>query len=891
MLQIRPATRPTDPVEAAVWDAIGMVHLEPSVTRTSALIAGRVQQAGDLFIKLRTDMNKAKLEVDQAVKDKVPEPELVPLRAAADQKKEAFYRALDATVEHADDAVLDNLGGHQKLILSLINALISCIKAADFSSKLPKIVLELFTHFRMTKKIIETTNFDTVRKRFDDKGDEEVKEFIRDINANIKKATKSEPETATGYTGTSAASRAKSATKAATDPGAQAAKRVREDDSDTRTVKKVAVEAGGGVLGKKLGQSKTLAQPASKVGTGSLLPGKSRPAPKAVAKSEPVSADSPPTAADDKSKVEGRRVSGDKTEQAKSAATAKPEPKPPAPKMAPAAPSSSALSGIASLLDSINAPKAETPPAPVKETKESDTEETPEEKAKRLRKESRRKLRVSWKPENELVQIKVFHKDDEEDEGRASNMIRDAADDRSEGMVLKQRAGMEEEEDDEDVPYQPWIGPVETDFSSLPDETRQKNFVTRGGNVSFSTEEQKRIAEREQRELMAIYTDPADIPATPKSPPQENAALPTQRVGQLPSEDPKFAEIQRRWADAQQMGVEESIYAAMRRLDVKHGPSNKLDSILGRLRSTATAAPPTQHAATQPFQPASLSNVPLVVGRVAEENILAWLRSDKVRQWRDQNPVHGDFSRPYHHAEPTVQAAGSIIEAVAKYLAGQPYPATSPPEWMLQHEDKVKEWWFGYNKEASIRQRKADEERARIEAEIKAGRGNPQELAAYYAQQQQQQEYAPYMAILQQMTGQQAPAQQTAQQQQQQMNDTQLQSILAAINQNPQQGGGSAGGSGYGNTDASYQQMMMLSQMAQGQSSQGATATQSTDHDWDRQDGSGSREEYRDKDGRKKKATLPPHKPVNKSLIGTKPCTFWQQGKCARGDQCTFRHD
>lgn len=103
--------------------------------RTSALIAGRVQQAGDLLVQLRGDMNRAKLEVDQAMKDKGPEDDLEALKKVLEQKKEAFYQALDATIEHADDAVLDNLGGHQKLVLSLINALITSIKTADFLAR------------------------------------------------------------------------------------------------------------------------------------------------------------------------------------------------------------------------------------------------------------------------------------------------------------------------------------------------------------------------------------------------------------------------------------------------------------------------------------------------------------------------------------------------------------------------------------------------------------------------------------------------------------------------------------------------------------------------------------------------------------------------------------
>ena len=66
---IRPLTRPDDEVEAAIWDMIGIVHVEPTVNQTSSLVATRVQQAGDLFIKLRSDMTKAKLEHDKAIEE------------------------------------------------------------------------------------------------------------------------------------------------------------------------------------------------------------------------------------------------------------------------------------------------------------------------------------------------------------------------------------------------------------------------------------------------------------------------------------------------------------------------------------------------------------------------------------------------------------------------------------------------------------------------------------------------------------------------------------------------------------------------------------------------------------------------------------------------------
>jgi hypothetical protein len=32
-------------------------------------------------------------------------------------------------------------------------------------------------------------------------------------------------------------------------------------------------------------------------------------------------------------------------------------------------------------------------------------------------------------------------------------------------------------------------------------------------------------------------------------------------------------------------------------------------------------------------------------------------------------------------------------------------------------------------------------------------------------------------------------------------------------------------------------------------------------------------------------------KGINRALIGTKPCMYYRQGKCTKGQQCTFRHD
>lgn len=866
-----------------------IVHFDDSVTKTNAFVAGRVQQAGDFFIKLRGEMNQTKQEYDQGVKEGLPADKLAALKKDMDIKRESLHRALDATIEHADDAIMDNLGGHQKLVLSLVNVLIASIKAADYGGKLPKIVLEFFTLVPMTKKIADTPNFETVRKRFADKGDDEAKDLAREIAVKVKKALKAaEPETATGYQGTSAASRAKAA--AAKAAAAQSStKRGREDDSsaDSRTVKKVAVESGGSSLSKKLAQPKIQLQSASKVPGGarsnaSILGDKSRAATKPASRQEPI-------ASVEGGSADGRKSSG-----------SKPEVKPPAPKMG-APPSSSALSGIASLLDSINAPRAETPPAPAKETRDSETPETDEQRTKRLRKKSRRKLRVSWKPEAELVQVKVFEKEDDENEGRDMNMIRDAADDKSEGMVLKQRADAEgegegDEDEDEYEPDQPWTPPTEMDFSNLDKYRRDANFVTRGGNLTFSTPEQERIAQREQRELMAIYTDINDIPPTPKSPPPQTEPRQVDaKIGTLPQE-PRFEEVWARWRDEQQLSLDGALYAATQRLSAKASPPNALEAIVGRISGQAQG------------KGGDDVNVPLVRGPTAADQAVAWLKSEKATKWRDPKPAQTDLSRPYKYRDAGTQAIGAAVEIVARALAGKAFPATEPPAWLANDDERVREWWVAYNKASAGKDKRTEEERAKHE-----GAAKMQDWTAYYTQQQQA--YAPYMAILQQLNGGGQPA---AQQPQPQPQDSQLQAILAAMGQPAQQ---QAAMPSYNPNDPSYQQLLMLAQMAQqgqqppqqptaqqqphGRDSNGPENDRYDDSMYDDYDpsesyhnggggggGGGGGRGHRD-NGKKKNKPGPSsiHKPPNAALIGTKPCTFWQQGKCARGDKCTFRHD
>lgn len=148
--------------------------------------------------------------------------------------------------------------------------------------------------------------------------------------------------------------------------------------------------------------------------------------------------------------------------------------------------------------------------------------ETEEEREKRLRKEARRKLRVSWKPDDSLTEVRLFTHDPEEVVGMGDDLKRDVDDIKGEGRMLKLHKDLDEDEDDEvesqEEEYHPWtsMATVDQDLSS---EDQASNFIKRGGNKEPDSPEKLAQESREANTLMVFYTSAADVPASPKEPP------------------------------------------------------------------------------------------------------------------------------------------------------------------------------------------------------------------------------------------------------------------------------------------------------------------------------------------------------------------------------------
>lgn len=171
---------------------------------------------------------------------------------------------------------------------------------------------------------------------------------------------------------------------------------------------------------------------------------------------------------------------------------------------------------------------------------ETRPDETPEERAKRLRKEERRKLRVSWKPDASLISIRIFQHDPEEELGHDANMVRDVGDVSSEGRMFKQHKDAMDIDEDDDEPMEQnfgeWKMPSLVDFSVLPEQTVDVNFERYGGRKRPESPEKERQLQHEASTLMAHYFTRSDIPPCPREPPDhpDEGIRPEPKIGELP---------------------------------------------------------------------------------------------------------------------------------------------------------------------------------------------------------------------------------------------------------------------------------------------------------------------------------------------------------------------
>lgn len=753
---------------------IGILWKDSVSSPSSEVLKEAIEKYGNFVSTLRLKLKVNSTKIEAAV---ARPAELQALRDERVILLDTLLQAIEAANVHGYLPILENLGGHHKLVNGLTTTLIECVKLDDFNGRLPKAVLTLLSKFQnMTDDLLKKLKFEGIQKRWIKKGDDESKKLISEIVANT----------------TDSKERAATSKKAA--DRAEEEKKLKEKMDAVKSRASPMPSNGPIAPTKRPHENDTLNGKATKK-LASDVNGVPGSAPKVTAVKRPtgnllgIASRSKP--------VKKREISP---------------------------PSESKLGALlASIAKPPELPKAPTaiPRAP----------ETPEEQKKRERKESRRHLRVKFKEGSELEQIRLFKHEQVEDEGRQDEMLRDAHDDRSEGMMHKNRIAETVDDEEEYTPMeyeQSYPELVAIDFSPMEKQTRfGPSYTSRGGDVQINTSEQKVQQRREEVELMAIYTDPSEIPPSAKEPPQMDG----------PQEVP---------GDKIQLPAEGWFAHRLHVIDQQQGAAN------------ANKTLPNQHEHQTNYNSQDQNHVakPSPIPTNSSSSVHSILQQLVPAQ---QPPVAMSSQQP-------TQVNWSEIERIVNSLKGLPFPPIEPPAWM-KDEGQKQIWWDGYYRDKAAKERKEAEQNAAMDMQ------NAYQPAAPVVQspQYQQQQHAPLPPSM----------------------SYPMPPSATAHFPHPQQAANPA--QQVQNLMAGYQQADPASVAQQYDHSSWANVNRNAQTDYSGQNDYDNQMNYgvqqQQQGGHQQQQRGWGFDDYGNYIGKKRPCRFWQEGKCVKGDKCTYSHE
>ncbi|KAJ5651821.1 Zinc finger CCCH-type [Penicillium longicatenatum] len=483
-----PAVRPIEPIAAAVYDTLQAVW-SPRNKKVSADKVKNGLMAFKEIIKTLRDSWKDQVQAMKNAENQGDNEKATELKKSVILQRQTMDKIMTTAMEMGHPVIVEKCGEHPVALAAIYSFLADRFQAADFEGSLTINMIKLLAQFiTVDEEILQKTNLTKLLPRFIKKGGPSIKEPAQKILDNAAAATKWKQKNAEIADDSSAKG------SSADSPSAEIAgsKRPRDGESNTqpatkrmvvtsnpKDLSKPAVPANGvgkrPVEGAQNGKAATTAAPRPRANVvapkpsslfGALSSASKRPGTTNAERAAAIAAGKPAPAAEKKEK--------------------------------PAAPPPKPAFSFGDIMADLSKPKE---PVVVKPTEER-APETEEERTKRLRKEERRKLRVTWKPDDSLTEVRLFTHDPDEELGPGDGSLRGAGDVKGEGSVLKLHKDLEELEEDD------LGGMRETSYGEYPaltevviesDEMKNGNFIKRGGNQIPSSPEKEAQDHRDRR--------------------------------------------------------------------------------------------------------------------------------------------------------------------------------------------------------------------------------------------------------------------------------------------------------------------------------------------------------------------------------------------------------
>ncbi|KAI9849918.1 MAG: hypothetical protein M1837_000132 [Sclerophora amabilis] len=539
-----PPSRPQDPLEAVKYDTIKSLW-RPSRRPLAGVEIRDALGEYWLVVKLiRDEWNTA--EKAEAEAEKKGDSRSLQVRVA--KQRDLMTTAITTAVELGHKDIVEKLGENTPLIHVLCRVLRDRIKVDDINGKTVINTLELLSRcVTIPESLLDQLKFSKLQARLLKKGNDRVKGLLKKVNENAAADTKRRAEEAKASKELSSNPKDAETSNAAVndrpkqapDPIAGSKRPRSEQDTGTgQAVKKPAPLSGTPSTAAFVVSKSSSSQERRAVPTSSSQ--------KAPAMTNVSTNGTKPKTTHLGAKQTGFFAGLQSASKVKQAAAAPRQPSQTSSstedkKGVPTAAMSSSRPtfSLSATLASLNKPKEV---ASSTETISKDPPETAEEKRKRLRKEQRRKLRVTFKPDHSLVDVRIFTHDQAEEIGREDNLVRDAGDAMEEGRMFKQHKEMDMVDEDDDTPekeeeIRPYHSLTEIDFEVIERNERERNFLTRGGILKVDSPDGHLQEQREANTLMVVYTSLDDVPPTPREPSRfdESEFVPELSFGSPPS--------------------------------------------------------------------------------------------------------------------------------------------------------------------------------------------------------------------------------------------------------------------------------------------------------------------------------------------------------------------